>query len=318
MDLLKVAQSYHKKSNIAIAADLSRESGLLRTMQFAKSSHLLYDKDSLQTVLPSGEFYSPGGGVTPSSGGSKIVTTELFPFGMVQEVASALIDDYDGGLKQYILDKAPSYTMSAGQAIAEQYIYGFGTGGDAAGFKGIRQMCIDAGNVAKPAGSAVGSTSSIYIVKWDTRIMTGLYPDKMFKESMVKFKILNNGLPVLIEDPADSDKKLSVYQFSLDLKLGLKALVANNVYQIYNLKDSATFYPTIPLITAGLQSVKATAASTKIYCNSTVKGFIDDLKATVYHRAQDTEMSLALETIKNIEIVVDDNISNTETGVGVV
>ncbi len=301
--LLDVSKSLHATKNAIVTQDFIKKSGLLQTMQWSKSSHGLYDKDVISGVADA-SFRKIGGGISSKSASARGIRHDLFPFAQYHTVDKAIIDGYDGGLKQYLKDKGPAFASGAGQYLAKQMFYGYEA--DAEGFKGVRQIALANDKYWKPSGSAADNTSSIYVVKWDLREFCGLYSKDQYKQSAFRIKIMNNGEYVIKDGQP-------VYEFYVETYLGLKSLTASNCAMIYNLKDTTNFKPTKALIDKAIRSIKGTYADTFIYMNSTVKGIADDNLKSTTHKAGDTEVGVPIQSISNIRIAVDDNIVDTES-----
>jgi len=310
--LIDIASRSKSKTNQKLTSDLIKRSGLLRTMIFSKASHSEngYDLEMVSDNVVEASFRAFGAGISSSNPQAHTVRHELRPFTVEHEIDQAYINTYNGGLAQYLKDKAAQFAEGAGQALARQYIYGESE----IGFEGLRQIAIKNNNKTgvtvcfKPSGTAASSgTTSIYCVRWDPVEMCGLYKDGAFQKGAFKIKVQNGGRPV------KNSNGVWVYQFMVETYLTLKNLSNINVSMVYNLKDASGFYPTLALMRKAKRAVRGARDNTYFYVNSTGQGLIDDnVSTTIYRDPNDTEAARELETVSGIRIVIDDNISSDE------
>jgi hypothetical protein len=314
--LLDLAARSKSKTNQLLTSDLVKRSGLLRTMEFSKASHSSagYDIEIVSDNVVEASFRAYGAGISSVDPKSHEVTHQLKPFSVYHKVDAAYIANYEGGLSQYLIDKAPQIAEGAGQKLATQMFYG----SDTSGFEGLRQIAIKNNNKSgvtvcfKPAGAAASSgTTSIYCVRWDPREMCGLYKDGAFQRGAFMIKVMNGGNPVSKED--SDGNTYYVYEFAFETYLSLKNLSNIAVSMVYNLKDASTFYPTLALMRKAKRAVRGMRDNTYFYVNSFGQGLIDDnVSTTIYRDPNDTEAARELETVSGIRIVIDDNISSDE------
>lgn len=315
--LLKLASAYQVPNQSAIIDSLVRESGILKTMPFQKASHGLYHKYKVKSGLPGGGFRTVNGAIVPHTTTEEIRQTDLKILTDIQQEDKALCESYPGGVEKYFSDEMPAFIEGLGQTAAKQMIYGTdATFGDDEGFTGLRQHAVSNGKTIA-LGGASGSRTTIIAVRWKPGVCTGLFNESAFSAgNLISVKPLNNGNPVMVVTNTTTGAVRPVYQALYEAYLGLLVADTANVAAVTQIQDATGKKPTASTIDKLIDLVNGTAGDTVLYMNRVSRRLLwelKDSKMTGGVTPADSDYRTAFEAWNGIPIVLEENISASET-----
>ncbi|MCD4650630.1 MAG: hypothetical protein K8S56_02420 [Candidatus Cloacimonetes bacterium] len=313
--LLKLAAAFNQPNQTAIIDSLTKDSGILRTMPFQKASHGLFHKYKIKTGLPSGGFRNVNGSIIPHTTNDEVKQTDLKILTDIQQEDKAICESYPGGVEKYFADELPAFVEGLGQTAAKQVIYGTdGTFGDSEGFVGLRQSAIANSNIIA-AGGTSGSRTTILAVRWKHGICTGLFNENAFADGqMITVRPLNTGNPVMVVVDTATGAVKPVYQALYEAYMGLLVADTKNVAAYTQIQDASGKKPTAANLDKLIDMVNGTAGDTFIYCNRIGRRLLWELKdSKMQITPAETEYNSMLERWNGIPMILDENLSATET-----
>ena len=295
--------------------DLKAVTGILDTMEFNKSSHGVYDLVDVASIIPAGSFRKINGGMAVSDGSSELDKIDLFPFGAIHQVDSAIVKDYPGGIQGYVRDKTTLYSPGLAKSFETALAYG-----DDDGFKGLKEIATNNGKSTPTNGSGTGSVyTSIIAVKWDKNLCTGLFNEKALKKGIFIPKILNGGKIIYVDvfdaAGASTGKKKPVYQFAIEQNFGLKVIGTTQIATLTGIKNVASYLPTAAMIDDLLDSINAEADNTFLYMRRTTRTLIKKLKTDKVSYNNEGKIGKKVTEYDDIRIVISSQITHVETRV---
>jgi hypothetical protein len=314
-NLLKLAAAYNVPNQTAVIDSLTKESGILRTMQFQKASHGLFHKFKIKASLPSGGFRRVNGSIVPHTTFDEVRQEDLKILTDIQQEDKAICEAYPGGVEKYFADEAPAFLEGLGQTAARQLIYGTTPSyGDTEGFRGLRQYA-ELNDRIIPAGGNSGERTTILAVRWKAGTCVGLYNENAFAEGqLVAVKPLNQGQPVMVTvDPATGAVK-PVYQALYEAYLGLLVADTANVAAYTEITDASGHKPTSSNLDKLIDLVNGSPSDTFIYVNRLSRRLLWELKESkMQTSAAEGDYNHMIERWNGIPVMLEENLSATET-----
>ncbi len=313
---LAVEYDIDRNGLTTVIENLTKYSGLLQSMPMAPASHGTFHRFSLAADLVGGGFRALNGSIIPSSVSKDIATEDLFEQTALDELDSSYVDNMPGDTISVFQDRSPQFTTGMGQNLATQFFYGIHGQGDSEGFAGLRDLAI-ANNLTQTMGGDEGSSSTMFIVRWQPGVMEGLYNPKMVTagEIVSTELVLGGNTYTKVTNTttgAVTFKKGAKHTSYLGL---LKAGTAN-VAIITNIQDATGDVVTAAAIDKAIEQVKGytNPGEVAIYCNSRVYRLTNNLKdSKLQSMAKDELYRSRLATWDGlIPLWIDDNITNTE------
>ena len=293
---------------------LTKDSGILRTAIAKPSSNGLWHKFKKREALPAYSIVAPGGAYSRTSLNSDVLQLALVNIGSMQSEPADIVDEYDGGARQYFKDEEPSYLEGYGQKASQIIIYGNNsTFGDVNAPLGLHQIA-KANTVSQQAGGASGSTTSIFAVRWSRQNCSLLYnKNQVMNGKFVNIEVLNNGMKVLAKTNG-ADTLTPEYQVLYNVYL---SLYSSSVYDINAITQiDATHKPTVAYMNQLLDDVKASSTDTVLYVNRRARRYLMDLKNTqLVTNVTDKDYDVLVDKWNGITLILDENISDVETNV---
>lgn len=308
--LLTIAQKSSNQNNLTYSADLTKKSGILKTMWWQKANSGLKHRWQMATDLPNGEFRQINSGISPADVVSQSGTTDLMCLESMHQADRDIIDNYPGGLKQYIADKSAGFLYGMGANFSRQLIYG--TENENSGFTGLKQKAEETGNIIELSTGETGNDfTSIIAVRWAVDECSGLFDSESIEKGLVNINLQNEGKWLY---KTINNREYPVYQFSYHGWFGMQAVGNNNVAVINGIKDTTNGCPKADDIDKLLDMVLAeTDGSTFLYMNRKAKRLLNKLKNEKIQLASfDTDWGSKLDSWNGVPIIVDDNILSTE------
>jgi hypothetical protein len=313
--LLKLAAAYNVPAQTAVIDSLTRESGILRTMQFQKASHGLFHKFKIKAGLPSGGFRRVNGAIVPHTTFDEVHQEDLKILTDIQQEDKAICEAYPGGVDKYFSDEAAAFLEGLGQTAARQLIYGtMASYGDPEGFRGLRQYAVENDRVIT-AGGGSGERTTILAVRWKPGVCVGLYNENAFVDGqVVAVKPLNQGQPVMVVvDPSTGAVK-PVYQALYEAYLGLLVADSANVAAYTEVADSTGHKPTASNLDKLIDLVNGSPADTCLYANRLGRRLLWELKESKMQTSSaDGDYNTLIERWNGVPVVLEENLSTTET-----
>jgi len=296
---------------------LSKESGLLQTAEAIPANHNIFHKFKRLDALPSFSISAIGTGQADTTVNSNLYQTDLKILRATQSEQTDVVDSYPGGRSQFFMDDLSAYQEGFGQDASKNLIYGTDSNlGDTAGIKGLHQYAKIYSNVTQ-AGGASGSRTSIFAVKYRPgKNGCGLLfnPQIIGSAGIMNIIAMNNGNPVLETTSTTTRAKVPVYQAMYEAYIGFLSTSSFDVAAITQIQDATSKKPTAPYMNAMLDQVKANASNTVIYMNRTSHRLLGELKdGKLQVMPAGGDYSNLVATWNGIPIVIDDNITDTET-----
>ena len=313
---LAVDNTIDSEGLTTVIENLTKYSGLLQSMPVAPSSHGVFHRFALAADLATGKFRALNGSIVPSSISKDVETEDLFEMSALDELDSSYVENLPSDIMGVFQDRAPQFSIGMGQNLAKQFFDGIHGSGDAGGFAGLRDLAI-ANGLNQSMGGEEGSSSTMYIVRWQEGVMEGLFNSNMVDAGeIVKTELIGKGATYTkVTDTstgATTFKKAAKYT----AYLGLLKAGTSNVAVITNIEDASGDGPTAAAIDKAIEQVKGytNSGDVAIYCNSRVYRLTNTLKNSKLETvAKDKLYSARLATWDGIiPIWIDDNITNTE------
>ena len=299
-----------------IIEDLIKASGLLATMPFRPATHNSYHRYTLANNLPTGGFRALNGSLVPNNPTQKIQQEDLFELAQLETKDPTYIKDLGISVEEAFAMDTPQTIEGMSQTLAKQFFYGTTGAGSSEGFIGLRELAVSNGNV-QSMGGAEGSSSTMFIVRWQPNVMEGLFnPEFLNTGQLITSELLHGGETYAVTSDTATGAQKMVKGALYQSYLGLLKAGAYNVAVITNIEDSTGHKPTAAAIDKAIEQVNGYSHSgnTFIYCNSRVYRLTGELKnSKLQSLPESTEFSRRLDTWDGlIPIVIDDNITNTE------
>lgn len=313
---LAVEYDINDNGLITVIENLTKYSGLLQSMPVAPSSHGIFHRYSLAADLATGGFRALNGSIVPSSVSKDIETEDLFEMTALDELDSSYVENMPKDVMGVFADRSPQFSVGMGQKLASQFFYGINGSGDVDGFAGLRDLAI-ANGLNQSMGGDEGSSSTMFIVRWQPGVMEGLFNSNMVNAGeIVRTELIGKGATYTkvtnTSTGATTFKKGAKHTSYLGL---LKAGISN-VAVITNIEDASGNSTTAAAIDKGIEQVKGytNSGEVAIYCNSRVYRLTNTLKnGKLETVAADNLYSARLATWDGIiPLWIDDNITNTE------
>ncbi len=313
--LMKLAAAYNVPNQTAIIDSLIRESGILETMPFIKATHGIYHKYKLKQELPGGGFRSVNGSIIPHTTEDVVLQEDLKILTDIQQEDKAICESYPGGVEKYFADELPAFVEGLGQTAARQLVYGTdSTFGDEEGFKGLRQHAVKNGNTIDATGTS-GNRTTILAVRWKAGSCCGLFNENAFSDgNLITVRPLNNGNPVMVVVNTATGAVKPVYQALYEAYMGLLCATSDNVAAYVSIQDATGKKPTAGNMDKLIDMVRGSVSDTFIYCNRTGRRLLWELKESKMQvSSADTDYNRLIERWNGIPVVLEENISSTET-----
>ncbi len=313
--LMKLAAAYNVPNQTAIIDSLIRESGILTTMPFIKASHGIFHKYKLKPELPGGGFRSVNGSIIPHTTEDVVLQEDLKILTDIQQEDKAICESYPGGVEKYFADELPAFVEGLGQTAARQLVYGTDSSfGDEEGFSGLRQHAVDNGNTIDAGGSS-GSRTTILAVRWKPGVCCGLFNENAFADgNLITVRPLNNGNPVMVVVNTATGAVKPVYQALYEAYMGLLCATSDNVAAYVSIQDASGKKPIAGNMDKLIDLVRGSVSDTFIYCNRTGRRLLWELKESKMQvSSADTDYNRLIERWNGIPVVLEENISSTET-----
>ena len=300
------------KNGPYLLSSLVKKSGLLQTGLASMASHNAYDVQEVYIDKPSGQFVDLNGTYTVADNvNSKLQRTDVKTCVIPLELDPKVGEGLPNGINGYISNKMPAYLEGLGQSVGAQAVYGLDS--DAEGFEGIRKYCTDNSRAASAGTDASTNYTSILFVRWDAQGMTWIFNQDSAANPMGMFNVVVK--PETTIAPSSGTRK-DVIPIKVYADLALKIADPICVYSLVNVK-LGTNDVTVTDLEAALNTIKADG-STFIYCNRNGLASINKLKdANLQMVGSDGDYNTIVKSFNGIPIVIDENITDTETFVTV-
>lgn len=204
-------------------------------------------KTLVRTALgnTSGSFRSANAGTSAIKHTYENRTVETFILTPRFEADKAVADRYEDGPQVYIAQENQGTLEGEMQALARQFYYGAGTGGNVLGHPGLIQS-YDTANMVVDAGGTTASTgSSCWLIKYGPKAVQWVWgANGAFAMSPLRVES--------IIDPNDSTKKFSGYVSDMSAYPGLQVGSLQSVCRIKKLTADAGKGMTDALINTAL------------------------------------------------------------------
>lgn len=210
--------------------------------------------------LTTGSFRNANEGSTPIKSVTENRVVETFILEARFESDKAVADAHEDGAAAYIASEAEGIMEGEMQALAAQFYYGRGTGGNAKGHPGLVDA-YDSTNMSVDAGGTTATTgSSAWLVKFGPKDVTWVWG--------------NGGAmtmsPVRVEsilDPADSTKKFDGYVSTLLARPGVQVGSLRSICRIRDLTADSGKGLTDALISQALSKFPVGSTPDVIFMN---------------------------------------------------
>lgn len=309
----------------AIMKSLEKKSGILSTALADESTHGHFHKYKVVDALPSFSWYPANGSLTDQTVNDNVLQLDLKNVGAIQSEPKEVAETFPGGVGPFFAKQFPSFIEAFGQEASKGLVYGYdATFGAVGGIKGFHQFINDAVrtdglnsnvNYINATGTS-GSTTSIFAVNWDMNTVKIVFDGQATRNQGQFLEVLqlNQGQPVTEVTNTTTGAKKVTYQVLYTARLALQSASFYDIAAIRRIQDAASDKPTAANMDLLLDLVHADSTSTVLYMNRTSKrllGELKDSKLSTY--VVDNNYSTAVEMWNGIRVMVDDNISDSET-----
>ena len=295
--------------------NLTKKSGLLKTMMVQPASHNMFHRYALAENLPTAGFRLINGSITPSKATSKIQQEDLVELNALDERDKRLVESSPLQNDAVFASDSPQYIESMGQTLSKQFFYGTTGAGDADGYQGLRQLAI--ANSKSITGSGTeGSSTTIFAVRWQKGVMTGLFDPSTFNSgNPINMEMVSDGKPYPAVTNVSTGAKKFLYGMLYSASLGLLGAGIANVACYTRIQDDTSDKPTAANMDKLIELIEgySNTEDTFIYLNGRALRLLQELKVSKLTTAvYDEEHSTWLRYWDTIPLIVDDNLINTE------
>jgi hypothetical protein len=145
------------------------------TLGAARTIKGLNYKALVRTATPTVAFRNANEGTAVDKSAYEQRLYECYILNPQWESDKAVADSYEDGAQAYIAMEGIAMMQAAMLALAKQFYYGVGTGGDAKGFPGLIDVYDSTNMVVDAAGTTASTGSSVWLVKWGPQFVTWLW-----------------------------------------------------------------------------------------------------------------------------------------------
>ena len=302
----------------SVIADLTKNSGILQTMQVSPANYGYEHRYKRFNTLPAGTFRTFGTGIVPVSFSKDMEKISLWEVSSLMQVDVGEANAHPGGKDGWFDANYPAGLAGLGQTITKQIIYGteLQTGStyyaSQNGFLGLAQYAVMNGQFKEidTNDTYTGAQSSLHVVRWekDSGASVRVYPDTRTGNLIT----VTEYAPQLVVTSTTTNAQQPVYSWLLTAYMSLVIPSATSNYMICGFNATDSF--TQPDLTSAIDNVAiGGAGDIKIYANLRGKAVIESLKyAKVAIDTSNTNVNNLVTTWDGVPIYLDGNITTAE------